>query len=405
MSEKRERGTGRLFLRGATWWAQYYFHGRQIRVSTGESNEKRATKFLKRKLAEVLTGTHTGSRNIRYEDLRDGYILDYQVNHRKSLHRDREGNPYLDAVRRLDDFFCGFKVSEIDADVVRQFQADQQKQKLSSGSINRSVSALRRMCNLALEDGRLKTVPYFPMLKEAPARSGFFERGQYEKLLVVIADYLRLPLALGYFTGMRLSEVLGLKWEQIDFLNGTITLRAGETKNDQGRIIPVVPQLATRLIEQHARRQQDCRYVCFRLDRGHAVKIGGFRKGWRSACIKAGLGKIEPAIDPITGETLYQKPRKDRRNSKPQVKMVYHGMLYHDLRRSTVRNLVRAGIPEKVAMKVSGHLSRSVFERYNISSEKDVLEAGQKFATFLEKDGDKTGTALHQIAATPSPVQ
>jgi len=402
---KRERGTGRLFLRGQIWWAQYYSHGRQVRVSTEETDEKRAGKFLKRKLAEVETGTHIDARNVRYEDLRDAYFLDYETNKRKSLHRDGEGNLYLDAVKRLDDFFYGFKASQIDADIVRQFQADRQKKRLSNGSINRSVSALRRMFNLAIEDGRLNAVPYFPMLKEAAPRSGFFEREQYEKLFAALPDYLRLPLALGYYTGMRLSEVRNLRWEQVDFLHNTITLRAGETKNDQGRVIPIVRQLAGLLIGQHARRQDGCPYVCFRLDRrGRAMQIGSFRKAWQSRCIKLGFGRMEPATD-ANGEVLYLKARADRRNAKPRVKTVYRGLLYHDLRRSTVRNLVRAGVPEKVAMKVSGHLSRSVFDRYNISSEKDVLDAGQKLATFLEKDGDKTGTGVHQVAASSSVMQ
>lgn len=402
---KRERGTGRLFLRGSTWWCQYYFHGEKIRISTDETDEKKAAKFLKRKLAEVETGTHTDSRNIRYEDLRSAYILDYQVNKRKSLHHDKDGNVYLDAVKRLDDFFAGYRADEIDADVVRRFQAEQQTKALSNGSINRSVSALRRMFNLALEDGKLRTTPYFPMLEEAPPRSGFVEPEQYQKLFAALPTYLRIVLAIGYYAGMRRAEVLGLRWEQVNFLENTIVLLPGKTKNNKGRTIPIVPQLRALLVEQYGNRQELCAYVCFRLDRrGHAAKIVSFRKVWQARCIKLVFGEMKPATDPVTGEVLYEKPRKGRKNPKPKVKMVYDGLLYHDLRRSFVRNLVRSGTPEKVSMKFSGHLTRDVFDRYDITSGKDVLDAGERLAAYLEKNEHKTGTVLHQNAAENLPV-
>jgi integrase len=399
MSEKRERGTGRLFQRGQVWWAQYYHHGEQVRISTGETDEKRAAKILKRKLAEVETGTHGDSRNLRYDDLRAAYMSDYEVNARKSLRRDREGKPRLDAVIRLDDFFSGIRACEVDADLIRKFIANQQGKKLSNGSINRSISALRRMFNLAVEEDKLRTIPHFPMLRESAPRQGFFERKQYEALSVALPDYLRLPLALGYFTGMRLGEVTRLKWDQVDFMTNTIGLRAGETKNDSGRNIPIVPQLRALLAEQRARRQSNCPYVCFRLDRrGQAAKLGGFRKAWQSRCVKLGLGRMEPALDSATGETLYDAPRKDRRASKSKMKMVYRGMIFHDLRRSAVRNLVRSTVPERVAREITGHKTRSVFDRYNIVSENDLAEAGRKLTDFFE-NGDKTGTAVHQNAA------
>jgi integrase len=406
MTEKRERGTGRIFQRGGSaWWIQYYHRGQQIRVSAGKTEDK-AKKLLKKKLAEVETGTHSDSRNIRYEDLRAAYILDYQTNKRKSLHHDKEGNVYLDAVKRLDDFFVGARASEIDAALIRQFIADQQTKGLSNGSINRSVSALRRMFRLGLEDERLRAVPHFPMLEEAPPRSGFFEFDQYQKLFAALPDYLRLPLAIGYYCGMRRAEVLNLKWEQVNFLESRIVLLPGQTKNNQGRSIPIVSQLRVLLVEQHARKQEGCPFVCFRLDRrGHAAKIGSFRKVWQSRCIKLGFGAMETATDPATGETLYEKPRTDRRNAKPKPKMIYDGKLYHDLRRTFVRNLVRSGTPEKTSMKLSGHLTRQVFDRYDISSGKDVVEAGERLAAYLEKNGDKTGPALHQNAAIESVVQ
>jgi len=172
---------------------------------------------------------------------------------------------------------------------------------------------------------------------------------------------------------------------QIDFLSDIIRLQARETKNDEGREVPIAPQLLERLRQQHAKRQKECECVCFRLGRdGRASQIQGFRKAWYAACVKAGLGGMEPVLD-STGEPVLAKPRVDREHPKPKVKMVYRGMIFHDLRRSGVRNLVRAGVPERVAMRISGHKTRSVFDRYNIVSQSDLAEAGRKLGIFHEQ--------------------
>jgi integrase len=144
---------------------------------------------------------------------------------------------------------------------------------------------------------------------------------------------------------------------------------------------------------QCAERSRECEYVCDRIDQGgRAVEIQGFRKAWYAACIRCGLGKMEPVLD-SAGEAVMASPRVDRKNPKAKPKMIYRGAIFHDLRRSGVRNLVRAGVPERVAMRISGHKTRSVFDRYNIVSQSDLAEAGRKLGMCHEqKNGHILGT-------------
>lgn len=232
------------------------------------------------------------------------------------------------------------------------------------------------------------------MLREDPPRKGFFEKGDYEALFRSLPDYARVPLALGYFTGMRKGEALGLRWDQVDFLQNSIRLHAGETKNGEGRVVPMVPQLATLLRERYAKRQASSPRVCYRLDkRGHAVRIKGLRRVWESCCVKLGLGRFEPLTDPATGEPVYGKLRSDRRRAKPRVKMTHVRKIFHDLRRSAVCNMVNGGVPEKVAMTISGHKTRSVFDRYNIVSDAELKLAARKIAEHYEREnGHNSGT-------------
>ena len=375
MKPRRERHTGSLYLRGSTWWAKYYVRGAAVRVSTGTADPGKAKKFLRTRTGEVAAGVHQDVTSLRYEDLRATFYLDYEGKKRKSLRHDEEGNPYIDKVRRLDSFFRNCKAQEIDAELVRQFQKQELDRGMSAASVNRSVSALRRMFSLAKQDKRLRDLPYFPMLKEAKPRKGFVEKPQYERLMRVVPDYLRVPLAIGFHCGMRRGEVLALRWEAVDFVGEVIRLNPGETKNDEGRYAPITPELRELLLAARAKRD-GCAFVCYRHDkRGHVVRVRTFRKAWATATKKAGLP----------------------------------GLLYHDLRRSGVRNLVRAGVSTKVAREISGHKTEAVFSRYNISNEQDIRDAGRKLADYLarhaaEENGHNTGTELHQDAAVRSRI-
>ncbi len=91
--------------------------------------------------------------------------------------------------------------------------------------------------------------------------------------------------------------------------------------------------------------------------------LGDIRKAWHAACVKAGLFHVEKGAD-----------------GKPVEK---HDRVWHDFRRSGVRNLRRAGVDETVAMAITGHKTASVFRRYNIVDERDIRQAMKATAEYV----------------------
>ena len=225
--------------------------------------------------------------------------------------------------------------------------------------------------------------------QERNARKGFFEAEALEAVCAHLRPELAALARAAYCTGWRKSELRSRQWPHVDLAAGWLRLEPEETKNREGRQFPLVPELR-RVIEAQRERVEMIqkatgRIVPWIFAREDGAPVGDFKKAWGTACIKAGFFRVEPIGTPKDGEA-------------PQTRKV-PTKLVHDFRRSAVRNLIRAGIPETTAMAMTGHRTREVFKRYAIVDEGMLKEAGAKLAAAAMLDGGKVATGSGKVLA------
>ena len=221
-------------------------------------------------------------------------------------------------------------------------------------TVTNELTALRRGFTLALEAGVIPAsrAPRFPHLEFNNASKEWFEDNEMRAVCMHLPEHFRPVVLFAYFSSWRKSEILGLTWDRVDFLTGVCRLNVGETKNNRGRVLPFEGDAE---LHELLKAQRDRRWEMERAT-GRDIKwvffhpcgdpISDFARAWKAATKNAGC----------------------------------EGRLFHDLRRTAIRAMVRAGVSEVVAMSISGHRTRSVFDRYNITSEADQREAMAKVA-------------------------
>ena len=332
---------GRIFKRGPIYWIAYSYRGKEHRESSRSDSESQARKLLKKRIGETSAGTFIGPNEERltFEGMADMLLTDYQINGKRSL------STLRGLIRHLSGSFEMTKAVDITPDRIAAYISHRQGERAANASINRELAALKRMFNLAVRARKLNHAPYVAMLAENNARQGFVDHSGFLAVRDALPSQLKDPITFLYFSGWRAGEMKALEWRDVDLDGKVVRLRPEISKNKDGRVLPLAGQLLEVVERARARRRADCQFVFH--DGGQP--IGNFRKAWRTACRATGLNTI----------------------------------LVHDLRRTAVRNMVRAGVPDRVAMALSGHKTRSIFDRYNIVSESDLVAASERLQAHL----------------------
>jgi integrase len=227
---------------------------------------------------------------------------------------------------------------------------------LKPSSINRELSILRRAYQLGYERKPQlveKIPPIFKKFAENNIRKGFLSPDQYHTLMAQLPPHLLGITCVGYHLGNRKGELFQMEWSDVE-LDGDppiVTLWPGETKNNDGRTLPLVSgemlDTLRRLKAERDAKWPEATHV-FLNGEGKPLTYHMMRKAWNDACSRAGVP----------------------------------GLLFHDLRRSAVRNSRRAGVTQNVARGMSGHKTDSVFNRYDITDFTDLRDAAAKVAQF-----------------------
>ena len=310
---------------------------------------------------------------VTYEEVRTDLIAYYKTSGNRDL---SEAEARL---KHLDAFFSKRRLVTITPDVVTAYAAERQAERkdeddkvvrgAANGTINRELATLSKMLRLAFEHGKLQRQPIVKKLREADPRAGFVTREQFASIRKHLPEELRVAATVAYTFGWRKREVLDLRKGQYNAQDGTLRLDPGTTKNREGRVVRLTPELRAMLDTQVERvrglerkTERVIRWLFPHLDGALAgQRISDPRKALESACNAAGLP----------------------------------GLLIHDLRRSAVRNMEQAGVPRSVAMKLTGHKTENVYRRYAIVSDAD-LDAAAQSSLRHRRVGEKSCCGSHQ---------
>ena len=357
---RKTDGSGTLYLRGDIWWVKIRVDGRPVYESSKSTKKSEAIKLRDKMLAKKSRGELSGGsadKVLITELLDDVLKSDVKPSTRYVWEKVIEKN--------IRPFFGNLKAQRLTTDHMDRYREKRKGQGRSDATVNRELSIVRT----AFHNARKRTppkvlvVPYFPIVAETNIRKGFLSDEQYDLLRDELPAELKGLFVTGYITGLRRGEITAIQWQQVDFEAGLITLDKGETKNDEPRSVPILDgDMRDLLIAAKKERDEKWPHSPWVFNRG-GERIIDFRWAWDEACKRAGVPDLN----------------------------------FHDLRRTAVRNMRRAGIPQVIRMKISGHKTDSMERRYNIVDAEDLNMARELLQNRRKVAETKADTVTNNV--------
>jgi integrase len=344
-------GDGCLFQRRGIWYAQHYHNGKRLRDSLKTTDRAVAVRRLAGLRRQRERGTYQDptTRRITVDELLDDLETHLEVRKAAGLKKARS------AMKAVREELGHVVARELETAGVERAAKAWLRAGKAAATVNRRLELLRQAYGLATRrtPPKVAAVPHIPLLKVSNARQGFLSGAEIERLLAALPDEdLRDFVEWAGWTGMRPGEIRQITWSMVDLTAKTLQLDPRAAKTRKGRVIALEGALLAIIQRRLARRRLGVPLVFHRESRGQLGQpVKDYRRAFAAAAKAAGLRR---------------------------------GLVPYDLRRSALRNMVRAGVDVSVAMKISGHRTRSTFDRYNIVSEEDVRAAMMRTEAFVK---------------------
>ena len=309
-----------VFKRKSVYYIDYSFNGRRTREAVSESKKIADTVLQKRKVA-IAEGKYLDikkTEKIRFEDFADEYLAIHSKP-KKSYHTDEK------IIGLLKKIFGGKYLYHITSLDIERFKSERIKE-VSPATVNRTLAVLKSMFNRAITWGKADKNPFVgvKLFKENNQRLRFLELEEIPKLLSHCCKHLNPIVILALNTGMRKSEILGSRWDSVDFKRGIITLP--DTKNGEKREVPL-NAVAMEALNKVPRRSGSPYVFCNKAGEPY----GDIKKSFLTAVENSGI-------------------------------INFH---FHDLRHTFASHLVMAGVDLNTVRELLGHKSLAMTLRYS----------------------------------------
>jgi len=262
------------------------------------------------------------------------------------------------ALKKFNAVFGDMIVNHIRPVDLENYQVRSKAQGLSDKTIDDEIGEARTMVNKAFENDLMGGDPLrvFNKVKKllkrnSNARDRVLSPDEFKAITGKSPKHLKDIISTGYYTGMRLGEILKLTWSKVDLKNRVIRLEAEDTKDNEPRDIPICDEIL-KVFEGIPRAIHDPHVFMY-----NRKPIKSVNKSLRTACKDA--------------QILYGRKVKG-------------GFVFHDLRHTFNTYMRKAGVPESVIMKITGHSTREMFDRYNTIDNEDTRQAVEKLGSFLQ---------------------